>query len=78
MISTVCYSWLIHTSKKISNKYLIGNLIFIFSLIFYILVLMYGPKPNEPGGVEFQAIAQKFIMFKIVICFKTLLSLNVS
>ena len=61
--SMACYSWIIYKNREIANKYLIGNGIFIASLIFYILVLLYGPTPREPGGVEFQAISQKFIMF---------------
>ena len=66
LIATVCYSWIIYKSKRIDNKYLIGNAIFIASLIFYILVLMFGPTPREPGGLEFQAISQKFIMFNFL------------
>ena len=66
LASTICYSWLMYKSNAISNKYLIGNFIFIASLIFYIFVLMYGPTPREPGGVEFQAICQKFIMLNFI------------
>ena len=66
LIATICYSWIIYESKRIDNKYLIGNMIFIASLIFYILVLMFGPTPREPGGLEFQAISQKFIMFNFL------------
>lgn len=66
LLATICYSWIIYKSEKINNKYLIGNAVFIASLIFYILVLMYGPTPREPGGIEFQAISQKFIMFNFL------------
>ena len=62
LLATMCYSWVIYKSKRIDNRYLIGNVIFISSLIFYIIVLMYGPTPRDPGGLEFQAISQKFIM----------------
>ena len=62
LASTIIYSWLIYKNDLIDNKYLIGNLIFIISLFAYILILIYGPKPYEPGGLEFQAVAQKFIM----------------
>ena len=61
--SMICYSWIMYRAKTIDNKYIIGNIVFILSLIFYILVLVYGPTPAEPGGLEFQAISQKFIMF---------------
>ena len=66
LISTVCYSWLMYKAKEINNIYLLGNIIFILSLIFYILVLMYGPSPCEPGGITFQAIAQKFILLNFL------------
>ena len=66
LVSTIIYSWLIYKNDLIDNKYLIGNLIFIISLFAYILILIYGPMPNEPGGVEFQAVAQKFIMFNFL------------
>ena len=66
LISTICYSWLIYKEKEINNIYLMGNIIFILSLIFYILVLMYGPSPREPGGITFQAIAQKFILLNFL------------
>jgi len=52
-----------YKNDLIDNKYLIGNVIFIISLFSYILILAYGPKPYEPGGLEFQAISQKIIMF---------------
>ena len=45
---------------------LIGNMIFILSLVAYILILIYGPKPYEPGGLEFQAVSQKFIMLNFL------------
>jgi len=61
-LSTIIYSWLMYKSDLIDNKYLIGNIIFIVSLFAYILILSYGPKPYEPGGLEFQAVSQKFIM----------------
>ena len=61
-LSTVIYSWLMYKNELIENKYLIGNIIFILSLFSYILILAYGPKPYEPGGLEFQAVSQKFIM----------------
>ena len=66
LLATICYSWVIYKSIKIDNKYLIGNAVFIASLIFYILVLMYGPTPRDPGGLEIQAISQKFIMFNFL------------
>ncbi len=62
-LSTVIYSWLMYKNDLIDNKYLIGNVIFIISLFSYILILAYGPKPYEPGGLEFQAVSQKIIMF---------------
>ena len=55
-----------YKSNKIENIYLIGNVIFILSLVFYILVLMYGPSPRDPGGVAFQALSQKFILFNFL------------
>jgi hypothetical protein len=66
LASTIIYSWLIYKNALIDNRYLIGNLIFIISLFSYILILIYGPKPYEPGGLEFQAVAQKFIMFNFL------------
>jgi len=66
LVATFCYSWIIYKSKRIDNKYLIGNAIFIVSLIFYILVLTFGPTPRDPGGLEFQAVSQKFIMFNFL------------
>ena len=66
LASTIIYSWLIYKNDLIDNKYLIGNLIFIISLFAYILILIYGPKPYEPGGLEFQAVTQKFIMFNFL------------
>jgi len=67
LLSTIIYSWLMYKTVEINNKYLIGNLIFIISLLIYILILQYGPKPYEPGGLVFQAISQKFIMFNFFI-----------
>lgn len=67
LLSMFLYSWLIFKDKDIDNKYLIGNIVFILSLIFYILVLTFGPTPRDPGGLEFQAISQKFIMFNFFI-----------
>ena len=66
LLSTIIYSWLIYNEEKVNNKYLIGNLIFIISLLIYILILIWGPKPNEPGGLELQAISQKLILFNFV------------
>ena len=63
LLSMLIFSWLMYIDKDIDNKYLIGNIVFILSLIFYILVLSFGPTPREPGGLEFQTISQKFIMF---------------
>ena len=57
-----------YKSDKIGNKYLIGNLIFIFSLILYIAVLIYGPSPHDSHyGLVFQAVAQKLILFNFVL-----------
>jgi hypothetical membrane protein len=66
LISTIIYSWLIYKNDLIDNKYLIGNMIFILSLAAYILILIYGPKPYEPGGLEFQAVSQKLIMLNFL------------
>ena len=66
-LSTIIYSWLMYKTDLIDNKYLIGNIIFILSLFSYILILAYGPKPYEPGGLEFQAVSQKFIMLNFFI-----------
>ena len=63
LASILCYSWIMYKSHDIDNKYIIGNLVFIFSLVTYIFILIYGPTPRDPGGLEFQAISQKFIMF---------------
>ena len=68
LLSTILYSWIIYKSDKIGNKYLIGNLIFIFSLILYIAVLIYGPSPHDSHyGLVFQAVAQKLILFNFVL-----------
>ena len=66
LLSTVIYSWIIYKENRIDNRYLIGNIIFIISLLAYILILIWGPMPNQPGGLEFQAVAQKLIMFNFI------------
>ena len=66
LLSTIIYSWLIYKEDRVDNKYLIGNIIFIISLVTYILILIWGPMPTEPGGLEVQAVAQKIIMFNFV------------
>jgi len=66
LVSTIIYSWLIYKQNEIDNKYLIGNLIFIISLIVYILILIWGPMPNEPGGLEIQAVSQKLILLNFI------------
>ena len=67
LLSTLFYSWLIYKSPKISNYYLLGNLIFIVSLIIYILILMYAPSPKVSyEALVFQAVTQKFILFNFV------------
>ena len=70
-LSTIIYSWLMYKNDLIDNKYLIGNVIFIVSLFSYILILAYGPKPYEPGGLEFQAVSQKFIMLNFFLSIMT-------
>ena len=66
LAATICYTWIIYKSKIINNKYLIMNLVFLCSLCFYVLVLIYGPSPREPGGILFQGVSQKFIMFNFI------------
>ena len=70
-LSTIIYSWLMYKNDLIENKYLIGNVIFIVSLFSYILILAYGPKPHEPGGLEFQAVSQKFILLNFLLSIVT-------
>ena len=68
LLSTFLYSWIVYTSDKISNIYLIGNFIFIFSLALYIAVLIYGPSPHDSHyGLVFQAVAQKLILFNFIL-----------
>ena len=61
IISRLCpslYSFTVSVPNSHSN--------FIISLVTYILILIWGPMPTEPGGVEVQAVAQKIIMFNFV------------
>tara|TARA_B100000029_G_C16971488_1_gene740178 strand:- start:105 stop:554 length:450 start_codon:yes stop_codon:yes gene_type:complete len=67
LISIILYSFLIYKSQKINNWYLLGNIIFILSLLIYILILKFGPSPRVSyDALVFQAISQKVILFNFM------------
>ena len=63
-VASLCYSMVIFRHSKFENKYAMGDLVFTFSILLYIIIVELGPDPKIKIFL--------FTHFKLILLFSSL------